>query len=335
MYAPENTYPFMFDDMERHATAMREVGEQVIFEGEEGQRYSGLHVNRDFESQPAIIRINSMFGDSGRIDQKYIAYQYAAAFPERPFVLLDLPSHGNSDNLTPAQSKAIKERADLGQVASSQVKAVGERLPGVQKAALVGEALGARMATEFAGKACMYDIDVTDLLAVDMPGLQKRSSAAIGLGYLGNVLRSRSRYAKGEANQRLNANFTENFSKEFEQYGSVEKTTAAKEAGVWKRDKSLFTFLFRNSPLANDMGYDSLKDALVLNNYLSLGLVFGGHSAVGKYTPQIEAKLTELAKRLPRHKIEWEVWPNDDQGIGYAHHSPRIVRVLRDQIEAQ
>lgn len=47
-YTAETAVPFKFDDPVRHEIAMREVAETLVFTSEEGQRFTGIHVNRDF-----------------------------------------------------------------------------------------------------------------------------------------------------------------------------------------------------------------------------------------------------------------------------------------------
>lgn len=330
-YSPENVEPRQFADPERHQTAMREVAEPVLFAADDGQRFSGLHLNRDFSSNPIHVRLNSMFGDSSRADQQYIAYSLAAAFPDKQIVIVDQPSHGSSDNLTEAQAREIKTSGSLTLVGQAHVQALRNQIPNAGLISASGEALGARMAIEFAAEAPTRDFESDHLFGFDTVGLETRFSPFLGFGYLGNVLRSRSRYGKTDAHKMLKSAFEEEFIPELEKYGPAQTTTVRHEAGVWKRDKSLFTFLFRNSPLANDHGLESLVKALEQNDLMEAHLVFGGLSAVGRYNNRVSKKLEVLDRHFD-HRIDAQIWPNDDQGIGYAHQHPRLIRFMQDAV---
>lgn len=272
-----------------------------------------------------------MFGDSKGADQKYIAYQEAAAFPNRSVIIIDQPAHGASDILTPLQIKAIRQEGDLRPVGAAQASAVKSRIPGVRQLVLTAEALGARVGVEIAAAAPELDLEVLHMFGFDMPGLEKRRSiGGVGLGFLLRVPKSRSLYQKGEANQNLSASF-EDFQKELAQYGSVHVPTARTEAGVWKRQRSLITFLLRNSPLANDRGAETLQEALESNQNMMVNLVFGGLSAVGRLNEKTKSRLAEL-NYTTGNRIDKDLWPDDDQGMGYAHHRPRLTAYEKDHL---
>jgi pimeloyl-ACP methyl ester carboxylesterase len=333
-YSPERVVPFSFDDPERMRIFMREVIEPVTFRAEDGQAFSGIFVNRDFANRenPLHVRLNSMFGDSAGADQKYIAFQEAAAFPSRPFIVIDQPAHGESDILTPGQMREIKKMGQLTLVAAAHVQAVRSRVPDAREVVLSGEALGARMAAEFAAEAPAQDFQATHFFGFDMAGLEKRSSAALGLGFLARVPKSRQLYSKGAHNVRLQRSFEE-FQQELESYAPVHLPTARSEAKVWQRQISLLTFLLRNSPLANDEGAAALERGLQNNEGMAVNLVFGGLSAVGRMNKEVEARLQNL-DRLYRGDVGWVVWPNDDQGLGYAPHRPRLTQFIKDTLHS-
>ncbi|MDB5164772.1 MAG: hypothetical protein JWL89_398 [Candidatus Saccharibacteria bacterium] len=324
--------PVWYEDQARHQTAMRELTEPVTLISDDGQQFSGLHINRDFTDKSPVIRINSMFGAADRPDQQYIAYQWGAAYPDRGFVLIDLPSHGASDNLTETQIKEIKKEGTLKLVGKAHVEAVSNRIPHVGEPIIVGEALGARMAAEFVAASTKRDIYPDHMFGFDMPGLENRSSASLAFSYFASALKSRKYNAEGEANDRLKAAFEEKFNGDLANYQPrVEKTTTKKQASVYKHQKSLLTFLLRNSPLNNDKGADALSEGLQSNPNLAVNLVFGGLSAVGRWRRETAARVQKIAD-ANNHRLQAEVWPSDDQGMGLAPLSPRLVAYSKAQL---
>jgi hypothetical protein len=103
-FSAGNVAPRFFEG-ERQAIALREASELITLNGEKGQRFSGLHFNRDFAGNLAIVSLRGMFEDVNDIGLRYTGYQIAAANPENPVLLINIPAHGDSDPLTVAQRR--------------------------------------------------------------------------------------------------------------------------------------------------------------------------------------------------------------------------------------
>lgn len=317
--------PFWFHDPERHAVAMREATEPLTMEADDGQRFSGLYMNRDFTTEPAIVSPNAFMTASHTPEQMYRAYQYAAAFPEHPVLFVDMPSHGHSDNLTDAQWQEIMELCQLDGVAEAQAQAVRRQLPDAQAAIMPADSLGAQVASDMARSIGELDMQPLLLAGFDMVGMEKRSSLGVAATYfVGEAVRSRVHYHGNPAHHLLNDAFELRFRRE------VEKTDYEpdfKMYDVFRRDPRLLSFIVANSPLAGDNALPSLEQTLETNPQLAAALVIGGKSGICRWR-RIGPSVLGLEQKFP-DRLTHDVWPDDSHGMGLAPQQPRMAAYTR------
>jgi pimeloyl-ACP methyl ester carboxylesterase len=128
-YLPENVQALPFESDDQRDQVMGEVRELVIFEANNGQQISGIYANRGEHKKSPLVRINSMFGASDRLDQQYIVAQAALRFRDRSIIQFDLPAHGESEPLTPEQVHEIREHGTTSLIGRSRAEALHKHLP--------------------------------------------------------------------------------------------------------------------------------------------------------------------------------------------------------------
>jgi pimeloyl-ACP methyl ester carboxylesterase len=336
-YSPANIKPFAFTDPERHMDSMREATEQVIGISESGQRFSGIHVNRAFDGQgAAFVRINSLFGNTANADQQYIATQYAAAFPNRAYLSIDLPAHGASDGLTKEQRKAVKSPVgSVNKIAEAQVEAVLDMAPGLRTIVLTGEAMGELFAVEFAVQAAAKGMEVRRLFGFDPMGLEKRTPVALATGYLSNAQKSRAKrrkQSKIEGEQALEDAFSEDFLREAELYSQVKYATQPGHAKLLAKERTIGRLMFRKSPLTQDIGLQALEGALGAHPEMEVNLIFGGLSVIGRLNENVRNNLHAISW-ANGNRLHFEEWPDDNQDLGLAKNQPRLIQYIKDSVK--
>lgn len=334
-YEPAAISPFEFADQQQQEDVLREATEQRLGVAENGQHFSGVHVNRAFGGQSLIYRPNSLFGSTANADQQYIASQYAAAFPEQGYLSLDLPAHGASDRLTKAQRREIsKSDGSLGSVVNAQFEAALDLVPDLQNVILTGEALGELFAVEFAAQAAAKGIRVRHLFGFDPLGMEKRSPVALAGSYLGNAQKSRNQ-RKHQSNevgeQALEDAFSKVFVPRVEQYGPIKAATQAGHAGLMARERTVVRLMLKKSPITRDTGMQALETALDTQPDMRADFVFAGRSVVGRLTEPVRAKL-EAMHHETDSRVQFSEWPDDNQDIGLARHQPRLVTYVKDNL---
>jgi hypothetical protein len=167
----------------RHSILMREASEVLVGRSDEGQQLSCVYANRDFESRTPILCLNSMFVDSGMAELKYAAYHPAAAFPDRPILILDLPAHGRSGRLTDSQFAGIVNTKSLEPVVKAEAEAAKRRLPDMSEAVVYGESAGALIALDFVKQIGKLGVKPEAILGVEPAGLESRPSVDVHASY--------------------------------------------------------------------------------------------------------------------------------------------------------
>jgi pimeloyl-ACP methyl ester carboxylesterase len=320
--------PFRFEDPERHAIAMREVSEVLLFEGEGRQKISGLWLNRDFSEKPAIIEPDQMFSVSTTDEIKYIAFQQAAAYSEHPVMVLDMPAHGHSYNLTSAQRREIFLQRRLGLLARSQATAVRNRLPETKQIILTGKSLGARVAPDLAQEAAKLDMEPLLIVGFEMVGLEKRLTANVSAAYFINeVIKTRRKYMQNPKFQSFIKAYEEQFLQKLPEPGP---NTFKEMRDVFKHDPSLLLFLLARSPLASDTGVESLERAMDSNKNMSAALVIGGLSSICRWR-KIAPTMEHLKHEFPQ-QFSYDIWPNDSHGLAWAPLQPLLTAYTKKRI---
>ena len=329
MQVSKDIEPFRFTDQERHDTALREAIETVIFDTEDGQQFSGLHLNRDFSDKPAIVRRNAWMSSVLAPEQKYAGYQYAAANPEHPIVILDMPAHGYSSKLTKLQRKEILDTGDLGLIGAAQSESVVRKLGGVKELIETGDSLGARIAADAARKAGELGVRPLALIGFDMVGLERRKSIAVAKSFfITEWLQSKRLYKENPATQELEQAYEEGFKTELENAGF---NGGFNMVDIFRRDPKLLSFVVYKSPLATDSGVEALEKLLAAEQQIVVSLVVGGMSAICRWH-----KIQPTAERLERvhdGRIQFDVWPEDAHGMGLAPQQPRMAAYVSARVK--
>lgn len=331
-------YPAPLDfrdtDAERHEVAVREVSEVLTGETEDGQRLSYLHVNRDFETEPPIICIGSMFVDSGMAELKYAAYQRAATFPDRSILLLDLPAHGQSDALTDAQYSEITVSRGLTRVARAEAEIAKRRLPDITQTVVYGESVGARVALDFAQKIGEIGVEPLAVLGVEAIGLEKRLSVSVSGSYFLAEPRMHQVLYRDKGDYKIQNSTYEaafqDFKAELTRAVNFDQNILKMQLRVFKTDPRYITMLFSNSPLAADTGRQSLETLLEDQPKLPVRLVVGGLSRICRWR-HIHEWAENLQANQPE-RLRFDVWPYDSHGVALAPQQPRLTATLKEVI---
>lgn len=326
-FAPEafdqaHTIPFQFEG-ERHDIAMREAVDTIRLTGEGGQQFSGLHLNRDHSGKPAIVRFGAWLSASNGPEAKYAAYQYAAANPDHPVLLVDMPAHGLSDRATSEQRREIFLSRRLSRIASSQAVAVSNRLPSASEVILLGDSLGGRVAPDVAIQAGRVGLKPVMLLGFDIAGVDERPSLGIAKAFFVDEAKTQRNYRQGADNERLDKAYEVGFKQ------GLVKDESYKLYSVYFKDLALIALIFARSPLASRSGFDSIEEALSVNPELLAAFVSGGLSKISRLA-KIQHEIDQLTARQPR--LTWDVWPNDSHSMGLAPQQPRFARYTQAKI---
>lgn len=326
-FSVEKSSSFWFEDPERHQTAMREAVETLVLTADDGQRFSALHLNRDFSEKPAIVSFDAMFTGCNSPEQKYAAYQYAAANPDRAVLKIDMPAHGYSDALTDRQYKEITDDHKLKGIAQSHAEALRRRLPEADDVIAVGDSLGARGALDFAQVATNLGFQTLKMVGFDTVGLEERLTPAVSFSYFLQEWRKNRKLYYNEANQHLNDAYEDRFKGQLAEYG-FENDFSMTE--VFKRDPRILGFVLANSPLAAKTGVESLKTVLENRPDFTADLVVGGLSSICRWR-KIKPLAECLEKTFPG-RVSFDVWPNDSHGMGLAPQQPRMAAFVKDRL---
>lgn len=323
--------PFWFEDPLRHAMAMREVAESVTLTADDGQEYSGLYVNRDFSGsgKPAIVSPNAFMEASNTPDQKYRAYQYAAANPEHPVVLIDLPSHGRSDNLTDAQRKEMLEEHRLSGVGAAQAQAVRGLLPDIKQIVVPANSVGALVGADLARTSGELDMKPLLFVGFDMAGLEKRSSIGVAASYfIRESMRSQTHYRQNPDYHLLNDSYELRFKQEL---AKLEHDGGFSMPDVFRHDPSFLSMIIADSPLASDGGVAALEKALDTNPQLSAILVVGGMSGICRWR-KIAPTVLHMEAGYP-DRLAHDIWWGDSHGMGLPAQQPRPAAYTKARVE--
>lgn len=335
-YSPANVDSFEFANFYQESHVLMEAREQLLGEADNGQRFTGIHVNRGYREhgEPTFVRLNSLFGNTATVDQQYIAYEFAAAFPDSDYMSIDLPAHGASDPLTKEQRQAIRGRdGSLKPIARSQVEAALDLNPALDDIVVSGEAAASPLAVEFATEAAKKGITVRQFFGFDPLSMEDRSPLGLAFKYLTSAQKSRNSRkepADVEGEQLLEDAFSEDFVSLQKGYGT-QAVSRAKHAGVLARERTILRLMLKKSPLTSDAGLTSLRSALESIPNFSANLVFGVQSDVGRLTDTVRYELDDIAEDST-NQLKVDVWPNDGQDLGLARHQPRLINYIKDNL---
>lgn len=327
-YSAENVIPFTFDDPARHDLALRESLDLVRLSSHGGQEFSGLHLNRDYTENPVIVRIGSMNSSSTTDAQKYIAYQYAAAFPENPVVAIDLPSHGQSDRNTLAQryERLVEKSGSL--TAHAQAEAIANRMIASDEFIIIGDSFGAQLVPDVATKIGGMGLKPLAIIGFDMSGVNNFNTCKTFLRLNKARKQGHDAYHRGEANIALDNTF-EDFCTELGKISLNEMFYSPFNIG--KRDP-LFTALTLLRPSTNsENGLEALEKSLELNDEMLAAMVSGGLSRICNWS-LIKDKVINISEAT-NGRLDWQVWPNDSHSMSIAPQHPRSVKFAKDFIE--
>lgn len=328
LFTAEAVEPVWFSDAERHEIAMREVSEQVYFTSDSGQRFSGLHLNRDYAGiSTPIVQLGSFMGASKTPDNRYRAYQYAVAEPERQFVILDMPSHGSSDPMTDAQRQETFRSKKLSKIGQAQAEGVRRFMPEAGSLIVTGDSLGAQIATDFTQHAPSLDLQPELLVGFDMAGTENRLSVSLSASYFIGETIIGKQYHRGPDNMKLESHL-QRFRDELNARGVTD--TAFDPLATFKSDPLIGLFTIMRSPLANDAGLEVLDQALSENESLIAAMVSGGLSKVCRWQ-KIADKVQDLNVRYGE-RFSWDLWPNDSHTMGIGSQQPRMALFVSEVI---
>lgn len=330
-FCAANVKPQFFEG-ERQAIALREASEVVIMTGEDGQKLSGLHFNRDFSSNTAIVKLNGMFVDVDSVDQRYSTYQLAAANPDNPVITINIPAHGESDPLTPAQRKEILGGRQVSLVAASQAVAAASRLKECSDVAAIGQSAGGRLAPDFTVKAAEIGLNPVALAAFEPAGLDKRPSLVTFMSFFKDGFLAQKNYHRTDADRRLDEGL-EKFSAELEEDGFDDAHNAVlNDIRIFSRSPSYIGFILTRSPLSDDGGFKSIERAMDVNPRMRAAFVSGGLDKVTRWR-KIEPRAKRLVS-LYRDRMSWDVWPDDGHSMGIGSQQPRFAAAVRTMLES-
>lgn len=331
-FSAANVKPLFFEG-ERQEIALREAAETITLTGDEGQKFSGLYFNRDFASNLAIVRLGGMMEDVGSIDLRYTGYQIAAANPENPVIMINLPAHGDSDPLTHNQRREILKNRSLIRLANSQAMAVRSVVSTETDMTIaVGQSAGGRLAPDFVIRAAQLGLEPKGLLGISLVGLDKRPSVATSLTFIVDGYLAQRNYHQNANNQKLDrglADFREQMARSGFRYTH---NTLVNDHRIFRRDPSYIGFLLANSPLSDDGGFMAIESAMDFNPRLQAAFVSGALDKVTRWR-KIESQTLRLTNLYPE-RLSWDVWPNDGHSMGIGPQQPRFAACVRAVIES-
>lgn len=325
------TVPIMFEG-ERQDIALREAQEVITMPGDDGQRFAGLHFNRDFESNPAIVRLGAMFDDIHSEDLRYIGYQLAAANPENPVLVMGLPAHGGSDALTDAQRREIRTDRGLTLVANSLVTAAGPRLGDGAELVAVGQSTGARLAPDFTLMAGEAGFRPAAMVGFNSVGLDRRPSFSTFTNFVVDGVMGQKAYHEGFDNLKMDSGLAR-FKKDMAAAGFDKPHDALANAiGIFRTDPSYFGFLVARSPLSADSGFEAIAKSLDAEPEMLAAFVSGGVDKVTRWT-RIEPRVRQLVDHYDG-RLSWDVWPDDGHAMGISTQQPRFAAAIRSVVRS-
>lgn len=332
-YSTEAVAAYNFADPYRQSSVLHQAAEQQIGVAENEQQFSALHIDQG--GGPTFVRLNSLFGNTATLDQQYIAVQYAAAFPDRSYLSIDLPAHGASDPLTASQKKEIRgAEGSLASIAKAQIEAALDIAPGLDDVVLSGEAIGQVMAVEFAAEAAAKGIKVRRLFGFDPLGFEDRTPFALAAGYLKGAQNSRKQRRTEpelEGERRLEEAYSTVFAAQMSEIVPTTHVSRAQHAKLLARERTVMRLMLQKSPVTRAVGARALQQALDTQPQMEAHLVFAGQSPVGRYTDQAREILATLW-RGSGGRVHLDHWSDDNQDIGLARHQPRLIKYIADRL---
>ncbi|HVV67071.1 MAG TPA: hypothetical protein VHB72_03305 [Candidatus Saccharimonadales bacterium] len=323
----EIVVPFRFEDEERHQIAIREAGEVLRFEADSGQGFSGLHLNRG-AGKAVVLKLNAFAEASNNPEQQFIAYQNAAANPDKEFVMLDLPSHGYSDNMTRPQRKEIAATGGFSQVGEAQAEALRNRLPNAA-AATTGASTGAIAVADVARKAAELGVEPVGVIGYEMLGLEKRPSPVVAFNYfVRETLKTSKLYGENNWNEAGYKAF-DAFKWDLQQAGGVDPNYRIYR--MFQRDPRFLTYIFHNMPMASGQGLYAFERFMDEQPTAMASLVFGGLSAMCRWR-KLQTPLGMLQQRYPGRLLVG-LYPDDSHGMNFYPESPRIAADTKARID--
>ena len=302
-----------------------DLSRTIVSEGLDGQRFSMLVSSPSERTEPDEVMFNGMFESVDTLGVKYAIVLRRQALPGRRIIAIDLPAHGYSTKLTGAQHHEIKSSGTLRAVTASQFEALMRAFPDLVDVQLEGKSSGALSAAHFATLALEREVTVRRLFGLDSAGLVKRTSLKMTRDYYHGVFLGRGAYARGEDNRQLNRGIKD-FRQELQTNGG--KIGGWKMHQVFRVDPSILSYVFENSPLATDHGFEVLQKALELNQDMHVHQVVAGKSGITRWQ-NISKRAVALASQYP-NRLHWHLWPHDNHQIGTGSQAPRFTKFIVD-----
>lgn len=331
-FSPEAIAPFTFEDQGRHKTAMGEVMEAITLASDQGQKFSGVHLNRDFPDTDPFIVMGGFLASTIGPDNKYQAYQYAAAFPENQIFLFDVPAHGKSDGFTTDQKIEMATTQGFSKVGRAMLEAIGTKFPDAEAfTSLSGGSLGARIMLELAAHADHVGMQPQHLIGAETTGLEKRWSMGLALSFYIQEWLLQKKYKQGGGNKRLGQAF-ERFKAELEEDFGFNPEDFHMYS-VYLRDPLAVPIFLLRSPLATNSGFAVMEEALDKYPQLRAAFVSGGLSKITR-PHKIKDDFDRLINKYP-NRLSWDIWPADSHNIGLPHQHPRVVAFTKFILEQE
>lgn len=320
------TQPLEFDNAERADIATREALDVQMFEGGD-QHITGLRMNRDFEAAntPPLVVLGPYIASVLNPEIKYDATQLAAALPETPLLVLDNLSHGHSSVFSPEQKREMwryRRFSLVGQTTLLQV--VRAAYPNNPTFDTAGTSMGGAVGLEMARQAALYDMTPRYYVGRETAGMDKQIGPQLNFGYFVQETRDQKRYKENPEGQGLRESYESFVQKLVNEYG-YDLDSALSFGGVYKNDGMfvLPSIAFR-SPMATGIGFELLEKALHNNPDFKAYFLSAGRSKVTRW-PAVQPQVEKLLEAHP-DRLEWELWPEDNHGVGLAPQAPRLAR---------
>ncbi|HET9098702.1 MAG TPA: alpha/beta hydrolase [Candidatus Saccharimonadales bacterium] len=314
---------------DRHEDLMSELADERRFISFSGQHFSGLHVNRFFASSIPLVRLGSWLSASNTPEAKYTMYQFAAANPERQILLIDMPSHGSSDNLSAKQWAETVRFQKVSEIGKAQAEAVRSHIPSATEIIVVGDSLGGRVAPDFARHAGQLGLNPILIAGFDIAGIDKRRSLRMAEAFFIAEKKRQHRYHEGPQNMALDEAYDHQFVPMLPRYGM--SNVKYNPMAVYKKNPLLSLFFLARSPIASNTAFQSIEAVLDYNDQVIASFVSGGLSKVCRWQ-HIQEDIQSLKDKYNK-RFTWDVWPNDSHSMNIAPQQPRFAQLTRNMID--
>ena len=335
-FSQADVEPFEFRDPERHELAMREAMDVLmVVDPKAHQEFSALLMNRDYiaPNTVPILVPGQYIGSVINPERKYEAYQLAAAFPNRPILLLDLPGNGRSDRFTEPQRQEILSDRRISRVARALLNGAKTQFSNATEIDVLGTSLGGLASLEMVAQAGQLDLKPRNFVGHEVVGLdENRHPIGLMYGFLWvDYWDNKNRYQKDAAGERLRQGY-QGFIDELEKYG-YRDGQYLNDGGFYQKEGYRFParMMLFHSPIATTAGLAALELTLNQHPDFRAGFMNAGRSAVNIW-PHIEPEARRLLSQYG-DRLVWQLWPEDGHSVGTAPQLPRLTAFSQFIIE--